>query len=334
MVRSVIDGLVCPTHGKPLSAPIPQGAGGVPWPDGNLTCQDGCAFPIVGGIPRFVGSHYATSFGLQWRRYQRTQLDSYTGQPYSRARLERCLGAGLESLDGKTVFECGAGAGRFTEWLIQYAESVVSIDLSDAVDANLANCRGKRPYLLLQADINRSPLPKRHFDYVICLGVLQHTPSPEQSIRGLVDHLRPGGVLVIDHYRRGLGIALQQHLSLGFPLRLWLRKADPELALKATIAITRICDPIRKRTNKYRYLDHFVSLLLPSICHYRSYPALDPAIGYEWNELDTHDFLTDYYKHRRSPREIESLLTRLGLTDVVCSRGGNGVEARARMPER
>ena len=329
-LQTIIDELRCPTHGKPLTSPVSGGAVGVPWPDGSLRCPEGCTFSVRDGIPRFVAGHYAAAFGLQWRRYQRTQLDSYTGRPYSRTRLEKCLGMPLEALAGKTVLEVGSGAGRFTECMLPHAGALVSVDLSDAVDANLRNMKGKGDYLLLQADVARTPLPKRFFDVVVCVGVLQHTPSPEASIRALAEHLKPGGLLGIDHYRRAPGLrAYKQYLSLGYPLRMLLRNVEPEAGLKATIAITKVCDPIRRRTNKYFWLDQVASMFLPTACYYEQLKDLDPKIVYEWNELDTHDGLTDWYKHRRTVGEIDAFLKQIGLVDVECFEGDNGVVARA-----
>jgi SAM-dependent methyltransferase len=249
-------------------------------------------------------------------------------------RLERCLGTPLEALKGKTVLEVGCGAGRFTELLIDHCEFLVSMDLSNAVDANLDNCSGKRPYLLIQADQSRSPVPLRLFDVVICLGVIQHTPSPETTIESLAKHLKPGGLLVIDHYTLQHSLSrLGQYLSVGYPLRAVLSRVSPALGLRATITLTAICDPIRKQTCKVPWLDRVAARLFPTACYYPLYPELHPAITYSWNELDTHDGLTDYYKHFRSPEQIRACLTGLGLVDVWCSTGGNGVEARARLSE-
>src|SRR5256885_13320436 len=84
-----------------------------------LVCSQGCRVPIVGGIPRFVGTeNYATAFGLQWNAFRKTQLDSYTGTTISRDRLTRCLGGSLDIVRGKSVLEAGCGAGRFTEVLL------------------------------------------------------------------------------------------------------------------------------------------------------------------------------------------------------------------------
>src|SRR5437870_781388 len=117
ILRKVKEKFVCPTHRVPLHYDEAfMAIDRAPWPDGEISCSQGCQWNIRGGIPRFVhGDNYALSFGLQWNRFPRTELDSSTGKPYSRERLERCLAAPLETLSDKTVLECGAGAGRFTE---------------------------------------------------------------------------------------------------------------------------------------------------------------------------------------------------------------------------
>lgn len=328
--------LVCPIHRCELQFDTTvYSSKGVPWPDSEIRCSKGCLFEIECGIPRFVsGDNYGSGFGLQWQRYQKTQLDSYTGQPISRVRLERCLGMPLDMLKGKVILEAGSGAGRFTELLIDKCKFLVSMDLSEAVDANLKNCSGKNPYLLIQADINASPLPHRLFDVVICLGVIQHTPSPEQTIASLAEHVKPGGLLVIDHYTLNHRLTkISQYLTLHFPLRAVIKRLNPGLGLKATIMLTAVCNPIRKHTCKVPWLDRIAYTFFPSNCYYTKYPQCDPKVIYEWNELDTHDTLTDYYKHRRSLEEIRSCLEYLGFIDIWCSKGGNGIEARATYPE-
>lgn len=67
------------------------------------------------------------------------------------------------------------------------------------------------------------------------------------------------------------------------------------------------------------------------MCYYVQFPDLDPRIVRELNELDTHDTLTDFYKHRRTLAEIRDCLKSLNLKDVECWEEGNGVEARARV---
>ena len=99
----------------------------------------------------------------------------------------------------KFILEAGSGAGRFTEILLKYGGIVHSFDYSMAVEANAKNNSGNDKLTLIQADIRNIPFEKETYDYVICLGVLQHTPDPNESIRSLWDMLKPGGKLVIDH---------------------------------------------------------------------------------------------------------------------------------------
>jgi hypothetical protein len=70
----------------------------------------------------------------------------------------------------------------------------------------------------------------------------------------------------------------------------------------------------------------------PLVDYYDSYPQLQDKHLEEMMILDTHDTLTDYYKHLRSIEEIRDCLTSLGLAEIEVYPGGNGVEARAKRP--
>jgi SAM-dependent methyltransferase len=324
--------LICPAHRSPIEHP----AGGMPWDDSTvLRCPEGCEWPVRGGIPRFTGEDYAEAFGLQWRRYQKTQLDSSSGLPITQDRLERGLGMPLADLENKRVLEVGCGAGRFTELFIRAGAQLVSADLSSAVDANLANCGGgDRPYLLVQANLHDLPVPDGHFDVVVCLGVLQHTPSPEESLAILRSKLAPGGILLVDHYRwrTGLAHSLSKYLTLQLPVRAMLRRMEPESALKATIALSKVGYPLRKAVfgRFHGVLDQIVRRLIPVA--YTDFDLPD-ELHREWSELNTHDTLTDWYKHVRTPAEVRAALESLGLEDIWIEAPPHGgvIEARGRL---
>jgi 2-polyprenyl-3-methyl-5-hydroxy-6-metoxy-1,4-benzoquinol methylase len=290
---------------------------------------EGEDFPVVAGVPRFVGSeHYAGHFGLQWRRHPRTQLDSHTGQPISRRRLEGALGAPAASLRGLEVLEAGCGAGRFTEVLADAGAQVHAVDLSSAVEANRANL-GERPdYVVAQADLRRLPFPPGSFDVVICLGVIQHTPSPEETIARLYAMVKPGGRLVIDHYERR-----RWWTRPLLPVyRQLLKRLPTESAHRVTDLAARAWFPLHWGLRKSAVAQGLLNRVSPCCFYYRYFPELTREQHREWSILDTHDVLTDHFKHYRSPQEIRRALESLGAEEVEAWPGGNGVEARCRKP--
>jgi 2-polyprenyl-3-methyl-5-hydroxy-6-metoxy-1,4-benzoquinol methylase len=295
----------------------------------ELICSAGHRFSAANGIPRFVApSSYADHFGEQWKRYPRTQLDSYTGHPITRDRMRRCFGEPLWSdLVGRDVLECGCGAGRFTEVLLDRGARVTSIDLSDAVEANVANFPLGPAHRVAQADILALPFAPGGFDVVVCLGVIQHTPDPELTIERLRQQVRPGGWLIIDHYTYELG-----WYTKSAPLfRMVLKRLPRRVSMRFTERLVDLALPLHKRVARSR-LRSIVSRLSPVLTHYVTYPDLDDALQREWALLDTHDSLTDYFKHFRTRGQVLQQLQNLGLQDIWCEYGGNGVEARARVP--
>jgi len=317
--------LICKEHDLPLLAK-----------NDKLFCGQGCVFAVINQIPRFVpAENYSSSFGLQWNAFRTTQLDSATGLTISRDRLARIAGGSLDFFRQKKVLEAGCGAGRFTELMLEAGASVFAMDLSNAVDANFKNCSTRANYFVCQADIRTLPVSPEQFDIVVCIGVIQHTPDPEETIKVLCSHVRPGGVLLIDHYTYGYHVT---------PLRNWLRqqllKMSEENAMRFVRRMVRLLWPLHKAFYKYRenkvvksWRPRFI-YWSPVVDYHDLYSQLGEKLMYEWAVLDTHDTLTDRYKHMRSVDEIRAHLVSLEMIDIDATYAGNGVEARAKKPVR
>jgi len=321
--------LKCPTHEEVLGT---NGASGRVEDAPELVCPRGCRFPIVNEIPRFVKSeHYASAFGKQWNVFSQTQLDSYTKQPIFVTRLTRALGESLETLRGKSVLEAGCGAGNFTELFLAAGAHVFACDLSSAVDANYANHRTASNFFICQADIQNLPVASASFDYVMCLGVIQHTPNPERTISALAQCVKPGGTLVIDHYAPNYPYPLSRRILR--PVLLFLPAA---ISTRLAMALARVLLQIHKLTWNQRRgiwrLRGFLKRHSPLVDLYDDLPQLGTKLLGEWSVLVTHDTLTDRYKHLRSVEQIRECLEQCGMTEIDAYYGGNGVEARAKRP--
>lgn len=322
--------LICPEHSTPLQGP--------PEVTDGYCCPQGCSFPIRNGIPRFVPQqNYADSFGLQWNTFRRTQLDSFTGTTISRDRLQRIAGGSLDVFRAKTVLEAGCGAGRFTEVMLGAGARVCAVDISSAVEANRENCGAASDYFVCQADITRLPLRRERFDIVVCVGVIQHTPDPEKTMAALCAHVKPGGQLFIDHYPPNYPVTLSRRL-----LRHFLLGRSSAYALHFCTVLIDWLWPLHRtmwrifRESPLRHVPLLPKVrsvflrLSPVVDYHDSYPQLGPDLLKTWALLDTHDTLTDFYKHLRSQEQIADFLAQCGMTQIETALGGNGVEARAR----
>jgi hypothetical protein len=88
---------------------------------------------------------------------------------------------------------------------------------------------------------------------------------------------------------------------------------------------------LSKRRGVWR-LRNFLVKHSPLVDHFQDYAQLGPELAGQWSVLNTHDTLTDHYKHLRSAEEITAALKACGLVDIEAWYGGNGVEAHARRP--
>lgn len=295
----------------------------------ELVDAAGNCYPIVNQIPRFVPpENYAAAFGEQWRRFAKTQLDSHTGLSLSASRLERCLRHPLPELAGKYVLEAGSGAGRFTELLLSHGALVDSFDYSDAVEANAANNAPHPRLALVQADVRKMPFAPATYDLVLCLGVVQHTPNPEETIKCLWSRVRPGGRLVFDHYRAKVRNFLPPPLgAAAIAYRRYFLCLPRERQYDAVKRVFDFWFPMLWRHRHSKAIQFVLSRLTPIVNYYPHFGLRDRAMYYEWMLLDTHDAMTDVYKHRRTGGQIRKLLHALGAIDIQVSYGGNGVEA-------
>ena len=271
----------------------------------SLVDGHGGHFPIIGGIPRFCEiENYTSSFGRQWNLFQSTQIDreGVEGEP-SKFRLFAETGWNADELKGADVLEVGSGAGRFSRVVLQStAANLFSVDYSTAVEANLRNNGAIAPHRfhLSQASIYELPFPDDRFDKVFCLGVLQHTPDFEASVRALVAKARPGGEIVVDFYAvRGFWTKLHAK----YLLRPVTRRMSQERLLKV---IDHNADWMIKASQLLQRSGLGVlRRFLPVVDISGTMPAgLRPEQLREWVVLDTFDMFSPAFDN---PQRIEAV---------------------------
>jgi ubiquinone/menaquinone biosynthesis C-methylase UbiE len=280
-----------------------------------LTDAAGTRFPIIAGVPRICAAdNYTDNFGLQWNTFASTQIDrSNEGIDLSSRRFFAETGWPRGGLEGEHVLEVGSGAGRFTRVVLEETKARLwSVDYSSAVEANLRNnadVAGGR-LRLFQASIYELPFPDSSFDKVFCLGVLQHTPDFEASVRALVAKAKPGGEIVVDFY----------------PIRGWWTKLNAKYLLRPLtkrMAHDRLLKLIDRNIDwlmaAHRGLTRVglggLTRFLPIADLRHILPKqLTPAQAREWAVLDTFDMYSPAYDNPQRIARVADMFRRSGAT--------------------
>lgn len=329
MKERLLDIIVCPKDEGRLSLEA------IHWEEkecleGKLHCET-CSeqYPIVDAIPRFVkADHYTQNFGYQWLKYRQTQLDSFSGQSISRDRFNSVVGW-KEELQGKTGLEVGCGAGRFTEIAAESGIELVTLDASRAVEANFQNNKKFNNVHFIQADLYNLPFKKHQFDHVYCLGVIQHTPSPEETFESLLKMVKEnGGELAFDIYAKIWDTWLWSKYWFRPFLKGMQNDRLFQLIEKWTPFLIRVHDVLRFIPFIGRRLAHRV---VP-VCNYKYSFPFTKQQNIEWATLDTFDMFSPEHDHPRSLEEVGEWLEKLNLSEKQLEYGPNGIIGRIKFP--
>jgi SAM-dependent methyltransferase len=276
-----------------------------------LVCPScGTQAPIRGGIPRFVDApedesarRTQASFGYEWTHFNDWQPSGETNFN------DYFQGIDLASLRGRLVLDAGCGMGRHARQIARFADRVVALDFSRAIEQAARNTAAVNANVdCVQADLLRLPLADDTFDFVYSLGVLHHLEQTERALRGLVARVRPGGRMRVYLYwkRHGWSAAL---LSL---------------ATAARRVTTRLPFPILRVLCWLLSIVLFAGAVLP----YRALAAVGVRRIERWPLFiyakypfrvlynDQFDRFSAPIEKRYDPDEVRALLESAGLVEV------------------
>lgn len=319
MRYETVDLLRCPASGSRLKVE-PEESQGDEIVSGWLVAEDsGRRYPIMAGVPRFVPSgNYTETFGFQWRRFGRTQLDSVSGQPISAERFWRATAWAREELQDQWVLDVGCGAGRFAEVALRAGARVVAVDASTAVDACYANVGGCGPVLVVQADLHPLPFPRGAFPSVYCLGVLQHTPDPAKAFAAAAEMVAPGGRLCVDVYAKSWKTWLHPKYYLR-PLTTRMDEAQLLRLLARTVPRLR---RLSSWLGRIPAIGRPLRRLVP-VANYEGIYPLRPDQLDEWALLDTLDWLSPTYDQPQTATALRTWFEEAGFQEIEIVRAGH-----------
>ena len=269
-------------------------------------------YPLVNGIPRICDpENYTGSFGFQWNKFVKTQLDrQHDESQHNEQRLFSETNWDPEDLDGLDILEVGSGAGRFSRVILKHTNARLwSVDYSSAVDANWANNGAIAPdrFHLFQASIYEMPFPDDSFDKVLCLGVLQHTPDFEASVRALIRKAKPGAEIVVDFYPTK---GFWSKLNAKYLLRPITRRMDQKRLLGL---IERNVDGLISAHRRLQRMGLGVLNRFLPLCGIGAFPpGLSEEEVREIAVLDTFDMFSPAYDNPQSVKKVAAMFRRNG----------------------
>lgn len=289
------------------------------------SCKD--IYPVRNYIPRFVSSeNYAASFGYEWHRHARSQIDKFNGTTISQERFFKVTGW-TNRMTGQLIMEAGCGAGRFTQVALETGAQVFSFDYSSAVDVNLENNGLASNLHLFQADIYSIPLKANLFDKIFCFGVLQHTPDVKKAFLSLLPYLKNGGEVVVDIYSR----RWFTYLKPKYFLRPLAHLVEPPTLYRLVARVVPILLPLSIFLRKIPVIGKYLSYLVP-VANYKDIYPLTKQQLVEWSILDTFDGLSPRFDKPQRIDDIRGWLLEAGLTGVEVKYGPNGINAKGIKP--
>jgi len=198
MHASLLPLLVCPNTGFDLRLQDAVYAPDGSIESGALRVQNGRAYPIRHGIPRFVDADaYVSSFSAQ-RRYLRKRFTAWQEETGREALFESTTQLPLAELRDRLVLDAGCGYGRFLDPVSTAGATVIGLDLStDSIDLAQRYVGDRHNVHLIQGDLMHPPFRRDSFDAVYSIGVLHHTPSTHDAFDGLSRFVRPAGKLAV-----------------------------------------------------------------------------------------------------------------------------------------
>ncbi len=262
------------------------------------------SFPLAAGIVRFVDTQaYADTFGFQWHKFARTQLDNEVSR-ISEIDFRRKTGLTPEEIRGKLVLDVGCGMGRFADVASRWGARVVGVDLSSAAEVAASNLADHASVTIFQADALALPFAPESFDFIYSIGVLHHTPDCERAFKGLMRFLKPGGTIAVWLYS---GYNKWYRFSDIY------RKITHRMSPRTLLALCKIAIPMYHVHRGLRLLP-FIGRPLSGVLQHILPTNMQP--NPEARVLDTFDWYSPKYQSKHTYEEVFRWLESCGLESL------------------
>jgi SAM-dependent methyltransferase len=179
------------------------------------------------------------------------------------------------------------------------------MDLSSAVDAAARTLAPYPDAAVVQASLFEPPFAPGTFDFVYCIGVIQHTPSPARAVEAVVRQARAGGRFAMTIYGR----KPWTKLAGKYLLRPVTRRLPRAWLLRGIEWTMPVLFPVTDRLFRVPAVGRVARFALP-VANAVERGDLPRDVRYTETVLDTFDALSPRYDSPMTWREVEHALRR------------------------
>jgi len=176
--------------------------------DNLFICPQNHKYPIINGIPRILPDYNEftnqKSFDFKWKHFADIVFKDNVMRWAKDWRLKRYGFYNEEKFkdflkDKKIILDAGCGLGRWSAWMAELNRNakVFGVEITECIDLGYERYKDLNNVYFIQGDITKLPFPNDFFDFILCEGVIHHTPNPYRTFVHLVSKLKKDSEIAI-----------------------------------------------------------------------------------------------------------------------------------------
>ena len=136
-------------------------------------------------------------FGDEWERFNFLDEDKLQSLKEQFDRYIAPLPEELRKRDDLIIADFGAGTGRWSYFLRDFATKLYAVEPAEkAFRVLTSRFRDDSKVVLLHESVESNQIPEKSLDLAVSLGVLHHIADTQGAIRKVAEKIKPGGTFL------------------------------------------------------------------------------------------------------------------------------------------